>query len=178
MNIAVITTGGTIAKTYNESDGSLQNTRPVIDLILAGLRIPDLQLTCKNILTKDSIDLTDNDRDLIATTVVHAAAEHDGVIVAHGTDTLPVTGELLYRRLGTPRVPVVLTGAMRPYEFRDSDAAQNVTESLLAIRLVPPGIYVVMHNRVLKFPGVVKDRVRLSFVQSRPDGNSTHGENA
>jgi L-asparaginase len=54
---------------------------------------------------------------------------------------------------------------MRPYEFRDTDALQNVIEALLASRLVGPGIYVAMHNRVLQFPGVEKDRQALSFVQ-------------
>jgi L-asparaginase len=52
---------------------------------------------------------------------------------------------------------------MRPYEFRDTDAIQNVTEALLAARLVEPGVYVVMHNRVLAFPGVVKNRNALTF---------------
>jgi len=60
---------------------------------------------------------------------------------------------------------VILTGAMRPYEFRDTDAIQNVTEALLAARLLEGGVYVVMHNRVLRFPGVTKDREALTFVQ-------------
>jgi L-asparaginase len=55
---------------------------------------------------------------------------------------------------------------MRPYEFRDTDAVQNVTESILAARLLKPGVYVVMHNRVLRFPGVTKDRQALSFVRN------------
>jgi L-asparaginase len=54
---------------------------------------------------------------------------------------------------------------MRPYEFRDSDAAQNVTEALLALRFVEPGVYVTMHNRVLRFPGVHKDAKQLTFVR-------------
>jgi L-asparaginase len=60
---------------------------------------------------------------------------------------------------------VILTGAMRPYEFRDTDAIQNVTEALLAARLLEGGVYVVMHNRVLRFPGVVKDRDARTFVR-------------
>ena len=63
------------------------------------------------------------------------------------------------------RVPIILTGAMRPFEFRDSDASQNMTEALLACRLTKPGVYVAMHNRVLRFPGVVKDNESLSFVK-------------
>ena len=85
------------------------------------------------------------------------------MIVLHGTDTLSATGDLLHEKLVGLEVPVVLTGAMRPYEFRDSDALQNVTEALLAARLLTAGVYVVMHNRVLEFPGVYKDRRTLTF---------------
>jgi L-asparaginase len=55
---------------------------------------------------------------------------------------------------------------MRPYEFRDTDAYQNMTEALLACRLLSPGVYVVMHNQVMRFPGVVKDRRLMTFVRS------------
>ena len=60
---------------------------------------------------------------------------------------------------------MILTGAMRPYEFRDTDAMQNVTEALLAARLLVDGVHVAMHNRVLKFPGVIKDRQAGAFVR-------------
>jgi L-asparaginase len=55
---------------------------------------------------------------------------------------------------------------MRPYELRSSDALQNLTEALLAVQILPPGVYVAMHNRVLRFPGVVKDPARGTFVRS------------
>lgn len=164
MRITIIATGGTIAKTFNENDGSLRNERPVVETIVAGLRIPDLNLTCRHILSKDSLELTDADRALILQTAREELERSEGIVIAHGTDTLEVTGELLHRELTDLRIPVVLTGAMRPYEFRDSDAPQNMTEALLACRLVAPGVYVAMHNRVLAFPGVVKDRVRLTFT--------------
>ena len=67
--------------------------------------------------------------------------------------------------LGVPRVPVVLTGAMQPYVMRHSDAMQNITEALLAVQIVAPGVHVAIHNKVLTFPGVVKDRARGTFVQ-------------
>ncbi|MCC7142449.1 MAG: asparaginase, partial [Candidatus Eisenbacteria bacterium] len=76
----------------------------------------------------------------------------------------------LVERVGErPRIPIILTGAMRPYELRNTDALQNLTEALLAVQLVEPGIYVAMHNRVLRFPGVVKDYQRMTFVK-QPSG--------
>lgn len=167
MRVTIITTGGTIAKTFDEADGSLRNARPVVELLLAALRLPDLDIAFLHILSKDSLDLNDSDRALIREAAEQAIESSEAVVIVHGTDTLEITGELLFRELESPRVPVILTGAMRPYEFRDSDAAQNMTEALLACRLVAPGIYVSMHNRVLRFPGVTKDRTRLTFCRNR-----------
>ena len=77
-----------------------------------------------------------------------------------------MTGETIVKVLGeSPRVPIVLTGAMRPYVMRNTDALQNLTEALLAVQILAPGVYVAMHNQVLQFPGVVKDRERGTFVK-------------
>lgn len=165
LRIMVVTTGGTIAKTYDETDGALRNERPIVESIVAALRLPDLTITFRHVLSKDSLDLTDDDRKLIVAAVKEAVTASDAVVITHGTDTLEVTGEKLHRELGDLQIPVILTGAMRPFEFRDSDAAQNITEALLACRLIGPGVHAVIHNRVLRFPGVTKDRRRLSFIQ-------------
>ena len=55
---------------------------------------------------------------------------------------------------------------MRPYELRTTDALQNLTESLLAVQIAPPGVYAAMHNRLLAFPGVRKDRENGTFLPS------------
>lgn len=167
MRVSILTTGGTISKTYDEREGALRNVRSVLDHILGDLRLPDLFIRHLDVMNKDSLDLTDDDREAILAAVRDALPTSDAVVVLHGTDTLSVTGELLHRSLGDLQLPVILTGAMRPYEFRDSDALQNVTEALLAARLVAPGVYAVMHNRVLPFPGVTKDRRALTFRGDR-----------
>ena len=164
-NLLIITTGGTIAKTFDEFDGRLHNEQPVIERIVGTLRLPDLEIDYQHVLSKDSLDFTDADRALVLESVRSALTVCDAVVVSHGTDTLERTGELLFGEIPEPRVPVILTGAMRPFEFRDTDATQNLTEALLACRLVEPGIYAVMHNRVLRFPGVRKDRQALTFVK-------------
>jgi len=63
----------------------------------------------------------------------------------------------------------VFTGAMRNYELGSTDALQNLTEALLAVQLVAPGVYVAMHNQLLKFPGVRKDKERGTFVKDGGD---------
>jgi len=163
MKITILTTGGTIEKTYNELDGSLRNARPVFDEIVGSLRLPDLFIRHVAVMALDSLDMTDDDRLRILRAVEDVLPSSDAVIVLHGTDTLSKTGNLLHEKLAGLEIPVILTGAMRPYEFRDSDAQQNVTEALLAAKLLRAGVYVVMHNRVLPFPGVYKDRRTLTF---------------
>jgi L-asparaginase len=165
MRLTILTTGGTIDKTYDEFQGSLRNAHTVLDVILDSLRIPDLFIRHVDVMHKDSLDMTEEDRKIIAKAVRDAVKTSDAVIILHGTDTLEETGELLCREFDALEVPVILTGAMRPYEFRDTDAVQNVTESLLAARLLQGGVYVVMHNRVLRFPGVTKDRQALTFIR-------------
>ncbi len=165
MRIAILTTGGTIEKTYNEADGSLSNVGSVLEKILRGLRLHDLQVRHVRVMSKDSLGMTDDDRQVILTAVREALSADDAVLVVHGTDTLTVTGEHLCAHLTSLEKPVVLSGAMRPYEFRDTDAYQNITEALLACRLLSAGVYVVMHNQALKFPGVVKDRDRMTFAR-------------
>ncbi len=170
MRIAILTTGGTIEKRYSESDGSLRNVGSALDEILRGLRLPDLRHRHVAVMSKDSLEMTDADRRLILLATREALAVDDAVLIVHGTDTLSQTGELLYSGLPDLTKPVVLTGAMRPFEFRDTDAYQNLTEALLACRVCLPGVYVVMHNQALRFPGVVKDRQRMTFVRVVPVG--------
>ncbi len=170
MKLTILTTGGTIDKTYNEFDGSLSNARSVLDTILGSLRLPDVFIRLEAVMSKDSLEMNDQDRERILHVVRAALPTSDAVVVVHGTDTLTKTGDVLYRELADLEHPVVLTGAMRPYEFRDTDALQNVTEALLAARLLPAGVYVAMHNRVLTFPGVFKDRQALTF---RPKAESS-----
>ncbi|MGE0143052.1 MAG: asparaginase domain-containing protein [Planctomycetota bacterium] len=163
--IAIVSTGGTIEKTYDELHGVLENRVSNLDVLLASLRLYGVELIRVPLMNKDSLEMSEDDHDLIADTVGSMCHGHDGTIVVHGTDRLAKTGDRIVERIGTPRVPVVLTGAMQPFVMRTTDAAQNITEALLAVQVVEPGVYVAMHNRVLRFPGVVKDRERQTFVR-------------
>jgi len=167
-HIALISTGGTVEKTYNPLSGVLYNEVSVLDIMLAQLNLRGVRLDRVQLMNKDSLDMTDHDHELIAITVEAMLACHDGVVVVHGTDRLARSGETCYQRFkvcGAPSGPVVFTGAMRPYELRSTDALQNLTEALLAVQILSPGVYVTMHNQSLAFPGVYKDQNKLCFVR-------------
>jgi len=166
-SIALISTGGTIEKTYDELRGVLSNQVSVLDIMLASLELRGVDVHRVQLMNKDSLDMSPDDHTLIAQTAGRLAGAHAGVVVVHGTDRLAVSGERVIELIGTPATPVVFTGAMRPWELRSSDALQNLTEALLAVQLVRPGVYVAMHNQVLQFPGVVKDVDRRTFVKAR-----------
>ena len=170
QRIVLISTGGTIEKTYDELAGVLSNRLSVLDVMLASLELEGVDLVRVPLMNKDSLDMTDQDHTLIARTAGAMAEGHDGVVIVHGTDRLAMTGESVFELLPELTVPIVLTGAMRPYELRTSDATQNLTEALLAVQVLAPGVYVAMHNRVLRFPGVVKDAVRGRFVRAAVPG--------
>jgi L-asparaginase len=167
--IALISTGGTIEKTYDELSGVLANQVSVLDIMLASLELRGVAIDRIALMNKDSLDMSNDDHTLIAETAIRLAADRDGVVVVHGTDRLAMTGDRIVELAGTPASPIVLTGAMRPYELKSTDASQNLTEALLAVQLVRPGVYVAMHNQVLRFPGVVKDRVLGTFVGTGDD---------
>jgi L-asparaginase len=164
--IALISTGGTIEKTYDELSGVLANGVSVLDIMLASLELRGVEIQRVPLMNKDSLEMTPADHTLIAETATRLAREAAGVVVVHGTDRLAASGERVVELAGTPRTPIVFTGAMRPYELRSTDALQNLTEALLAVQLLAPGVYVVMHDQVLQFPGVVKDRGAGTFVKA------------
>jgi L-asparaginase len=170
--IALISTGGTIEKTYDELSGVLANHVSVLDVMLVSLELRGIEVQRVQLMNKDSLEMSAADHTLIAETATRMAEALDGVVVVHGTDRLAQSGDRVVELAGTPKTPVVFTGAMRPYELRSTDALQNLTEALLAVQLVAPGVYVAMHNQVLKFPGVRKDKERGTFVKDGGDATA------
>ena len=164
--IHLISTGGTIEKIYSEQSGAVVNVEGKIERYLSRLRLPDTEIICTRVLNKDSLDMTDDDRVLVLDAVREKLGDGAPIVISHGTDTMVETGQFLDRQLQKPlTVPVILTGAMVPLGFEGTDGIQNLTESLLAAKLLPPGVYVVMHNQTFPVDKVRKDRKLGTFVR-------------
>jgi L-asparaginase len=166
MVIYVVTTGGTIEKGYSEQSGIVANLDSKIDRYLRLLRLPDCDVRIVPLMNIDSLEMKDSDRALILETVNGLLGEKAPILITHGTDTMVETGLYLQRALPKLGIPIVLTGAMAPLGFEGSDALQNLTESLLALRILSPGIYVVSHNQVFPIANVRKDRALGRFVKA------------
>jgi L-asparaginase len=166
LDIALLTTGGTIEKSYDPFHGVFSNDASVLDAMLAELNLEGVELHRHAVMNKDSLDMTEGDHAAIVDAALSEAGVRDGVVIIHGTDRLSVTGEVLASAAVDLSVPIVLTGAMLPWVLSTTDAKQNLTEALLAVQLLDPGVYVCMHNRALQFPGIVKDLARLRFERA------------
>ena len=166
--VALLTTGGTIEKRYVEQAGSMENTEPQMRRCLAMLRLQDTEIGVHELMNKDSLVMTAEDRSGIAEHVLAHVSAGTPVLVTHGTDTLVATGLVVEAALtqltGPVRVPVVFTGAMTPFGIEGSDALQNLTEALLATRLLPAGVYLSFHGEVFPIAHVRKDREHSRFV--------------
>jgi L-asparaginase len=151
--LLIITTGGTIDKIYFDDKSDYQVGEPQISQILHAMHVAfDFEVTA--LMRKDSLHLNDADRQLIRATI--AASDCSHVLITHGTDSMVDTAAEL-KELGGKTV--VLTGALNPARFRDSDAIFNIGCAVGAVQALPPGIYIAMNGKVWD-PEHVRKNVR------------------
>ncbi len=163
-DVIIITTGGTIEKTYDEFDGSLENRGTSIkNRILSKLRLPYTNIIVESLMSKDSLYMDDSDREVICETVKRELSKKSPIVILHGTDTMALSAQYCFEQIKNCEVAVVFTGAMIPMGFDDTDATQNVTEALLAAKLLTPGFYISFHNQIFKVPNVQKNKFKRTF---------------
>ncbi|MBT3236668.1 MAG: asparaginase [Bdellovibrionales bacterium] len=170
--VVIISVGGTIEKSYDESDGSLANRESLLQqLIIQRMRLPYHKLSVVMPFSKDSLDMSDEDRSLLLMSVKAQLSRKEPIVVIHGTDTMARSARYIQQEIGDLEIPIVFTGAMRPMEFRDSDGYQNVCEALYASTLTSPGVYISFHGRLLPMPHVRKNLRLGTFEAHHFDGS-------
>src|SRR5665213_4435535 len=102
LKIHLVTTGGTIEKIYSEQSGQVENLGAKIDRYLQLLRLPDAQIEVTPLMNKDSLEMTEEERELVLA-VVRAKVVEAPVVITHGTDTMVETGMVLKSRLADRR---------------------------------------------------------------------------
>lgn len=165
LSIILVDTGGTFNKCYRPTDGTLvvesgaRAAREILRSAEMNLDIDWLEPVCK-----DSLDMTEADRDAIVASLSKAARRRPAapIVVVHGTDTMVRTGEVLSRAF--PDRCVVLTGAMYPYEIDPVEPALNLGQALGFVQGCPgPGVYLAMSGLVRPLGELEKDRARGCF---------------
>lgn len=140
--LLVITTGGTIDKVYFDDKSDYQVGEPQIGRILEELGVA-FRFRVIPILRKDSLHISDDDRELVRATIASQDARH--VLITHGTDSMIATAKAL---ASITDKTIVLTGALNPARFRGSDAEFNIGTAVGAVQSLPPGAYIAMNGRI------------------------------
>ncbi|WP_141732594.1 asparaginase domain-containing protein [Oligoflexus tunisiensis] len=158
--IRIITTGGTIDKVYFDALSEYQVGEPAIAQILEEANVA-LKYEVQQICRKDSLDLTDADRDAIHEAVARSPERR--ILITHGTDTMIQTAQ---RLSSIQDAVIVFTGSMAPAKLRNSDAFFNAGCAIIAVQTLPPGTYIVMNGRIVDPSKAVKNRNKLRFEET------------
>jgi L-asparaginase len=159
MQITIFTAGGTIDKVYFDAKGGFEVGAPMVRQILQDGRVTQ-NFEIIELLRKDSLEMTVEDRIAIRDAV--GRAHSNRIIVTHGTDTMVATGLELESIAGKT---IVLTGALQPGRFSDSDASFNLGMAVGVVQILPAGIYIVANGQV--FPArAVRKNVELNRFES------------
>ena len=158
--LLIITTGGTIDKIYFDDKSDYQVGEPQISQILHLMHVAfDFEVSA--LMRKDSLHITDDDRRLIRAAISASDTAH--ILITHGTDTMVETAAEL---VGIEGKTIVLTGALNPARFRDSDAIFNIGCAVGAVQALPPGVYIAMNGKVWDPEHVRKNRRQNVFEAS------------
>jgi len=158
VTIRIFITGGTFDKEYDEITGRLyfKDTHVVEMLKLGRCRLP---VEVRTVMMVDSLDMTEEDRQLIAQNCSKVPEEQ--IVITHGTDTMVDTARVLAARV--PSKTIVLTGAMIPYAFGSSDGLFNLGSALAVCQVLPSGVYIAINGQVFEWDKVRKNRRTGTF---------------
>ena len=158
LKIKIITTGGTIDKVYYDAKSDYQIGDPQVKAILDRVGAT-IEYEITDIFHKDSLDITDLDRQSVVEEVLRTEVEY--IILTHGTDTMVETAKLLQNEVTGKTI--ILVGSLTPARFRETDAEFNIGVAVGAVQSVPHGIYVAMNGVVFDPSKVRKNRAENRF---------------
>jgi L-asparaginase len=162
MRIKFFTTGGTIDKVYFDAKSEFEVGPPQVLEVVKDAHVT-FDYDIESILRKDSLDMTEADRQLVRQRVESETCAR--IVVTHGTDTMVETARSL---IGIQGKTIVLTGSMQPARFRVTDAVFNIGSAIGAVQSLPPGVYIVMNGQVFDPRRTRKNLERNCFEEIEP----------
>ena len=156
--IVVLTTGGTIDKTYFDALSKYQVGESVVQKLLEIGRVA-YPFRIIEALRKDSLDLTPDDRETLRSKVAELPTRR--VVITHGTDTMTETARVM---AGICDKTIVFTGSLSPARFSESDATFNLGMAFATVQVAAPGVYIAMSGQVFRADKVRKDHAAGRFV--------------
>jgi L-asparaginase len=156
--ILILTTGGTIDKVYFDAKSSYEVGRSIVGNLLEQAEVKH-PFKIVEVLQKDSLELTDDDRKTIRNTILDHP--HQQIVITHGTDSMTETAVSL---AAIDDRTIVLTGSLAPARFAMTDAMFNIGMAIATVQVKEPGVYVCMNGSVFKANHVHKDRDQNAFI--------------
>lgn len=162
MKITFIQTGGTIDKDYPKTTKgyAFEYGEPATQRILEKLN-PSFEYEILTACQKDSLDITDEDRQHLVDLITKNNSIR--IVITHGTDTMIETANFIFEKIklaqslkGGNKV-IVLTGAMRPEQFSNSDAPINIGGAIAATQILETGVYLFMNGIIKPCDEVTRD---------------------
>lgn len=165
--IAFFACGGTIDKVYYDAKSTYTVGEPCARGVIQRARAALPPIT--SLIKKDSLDMTDADRALVAAAV--ASCDKQRIVISHGTDTMADTARAIENAAAAAKAiaekTVVLLGAFSPAVFKDSDADFNIGFALAAALALPRGVYVAMNGRILPAATATKNLAARRFEETQ-----------
>lgn len=145
----MLSTGGTIASVPSE-----EGLVPAVSGDDMLRLIPELgevcEVDCKEILNLDSTNIQPEEWAIMAEEAYQALQEYDGVVIAHGTDTMAYSAAALSFMIRNLSKPVILTGAQLPIEAPGTDGISNLLQAFRVASSGLPGVYIVFNGRIIR----------------------------
>lgn len=161
MRITVLNTGGTFNKRYNPINGKLEVPTDNLALDKIIKVSCNVEFEIRNIVSKDSLEFTDEDRQTILENIKNTSNEN--IIIIHGTDTVDLTAKFIDEKIKNKKI--VFTGAMMPMSIDEVEATMNFAQAVGFLNaLIEDGIYLSMHGIVAKYSQLIKNRSLGQFL--------------
>ena len=160
QKLLIINTGGTFNKRYNPLNGILEVPTDAYALECILKHAPNLSYELISLIHKDSLDMNDEDRQIIAQAINASSIEK--VLIVHGTDTMDLTA--LYLASHAADKTIILMGAMVPFSIDPIEATTHCMFALGSLcQLHEKGVFIAMHGTVLEHTKISKNRQKGLF---------------
>jgi glutamyl-tRNA(Gln) amidotransferase subunit D len=163
-HVVIMSTGGTIASRVDYRTGAVRSAISASDLY--GV-VPELSNIAKVdteiVFSLYSENITQQHwKELAQKVAERIASGVDGIVIAHGTDTMAYTSAALSFALQKLPVPVILVGAQRSSDRPSSDAATNLIGAVKAASEAPfAEVGLAMHESVSDIATIIHRGVKV-----------------
>ena len=160
MEILFIQTGGTIDKDYPKTTKgwAFEINEPAVGRILEKIN-PSFSFKILSLIKKDSMEIDQKDRSLLLDECEKSIDKK--IIITHGTDTIIETAKFLSQ---IKNKTIILTGAMRPERFTNSDANINIGVAIGGVQLLKKGVYIALNGLIIPFDKVKRNMETGQFM--------------